>query len=278
MTKNSTKSQLDGFSLEARDIEFINSMMPFWDWLYRYYFRVKTDGWQYIPGSGKMLIVGSHNGGISAPDMHMAMYDWFRRFGPERLVYGLAHANLWKVMPIVGQLAAKCGAIRANPEMAIAALDRDAAVLVYPGGIQDVFRPYSQRDRIHFAGRKGFIKLALREETPIIPLISKGAHQTLMVLTDIYPYLEQLHKAGMPWLLNIDPEVFPLYLGLPWGMGFGPLPNLPLPITIHIRVCAPIVFEKYGIDASHDDDYVDVCYEKVRSTMQQELDSLMAES
>lgn len=270
--------QFDGFSLEERDPQFIRSVMPLWDWFYRYYFRVKTDGWEHIPDAGRMLMVGSHNGGFAAPDMHMMMYDWFRRFGPERLVYGLAHRNVWKVMPFLAKSAVKCGAIQASPEMAIAALKKEAAVLVYPGGIQDVFRPYSQRDRIYFAGRKGFIKLALREETPIIPVISKGAHQTLIVLADLYKYFEQLHEAGMPWLLNIDPEILPIYLGLPWGVAIGPIPNFPLPVSIQTRVCPPITFERYGSDASHDDDYVDACYEKVRSIMQAELDGLRAES
>ncbi|MFP4008205.1 MAG: lysophospholipid acyltransferase family protein [Spirulinaceae cyanobacterium] len=266
--------QFDGFSLEERDPQFIQSVMPLWHWFYRYYFRVKTDGWEHIPDSDKVLIVGSHNGGLAAPDMHMMMYDWFRRFGPERLVYGLAHPNLWKLLPFLAKPAVKCGAIQASPEMAIAAFKKDASVLVYPGGIQDVFRPYSQRDRIYFAGRKGFIKLALREETPIIPVISKGAHQTLIVLSEIYPYLKQLHEAGIPWLFNIDPQVFPIYLGLPWGIGLGPIPNFPLPVSIHTRVCPPITFERYGSDASSDEDYVDACYEKVRSTMQAELDRL----
>ena len=46
----------------------------------------------------------------------------------------------------------------------------------------------------------------------------------------------------MPWLFGIDPEVMPLYLGLPWGLALGPLLNLPLPVRIHTRVCAPIRF------------------------------------
>jgi 1-acyl-sn-glycerol-3-phosphate acyltransferase len=61
---------------------------------------------------------------------------------------------------------------------------------------------------IHFAGRKGFIKLALREGVPIIPAISHGAHDTLIVLADYYPVLRQLHEWGMPWLFGLDPIVF----------------------------------------------------------------------
>lgn len=221
-----------------------------------------------------MLVVGSHNGGLAAPDMFMLMYDWFRRFGTERLLYGLMHPKVWRVFPAIAARAAQCGALQAHPKMAIAALRQNAAVAVYPGGAQDVFRPHAQRDRIHFAGRKGFIKLALREAAPIVPVVSTGAHDTLIVLGDCYQQAQQLHQWGMPWLFNTDPEVFPIYLGLPWLLGIGPLPNFPLPIPIHTRVCPPIVFERYGREAASDRDYVDACYERVVCQMQKALDEI----
>jgi 1-acyl-sn-glycerol-3-phosphate acyltransferase len=161
--------------------------------------------------------------------------------------------------------------------MAMAALQKDAAVLVYPGGAEDVFRPYSERHRIELAGRKGFIKIALREHAPIVPVVSLGAHDGLIVLTDLYPILQQLRDRGMPWLFGIDPIVFPVYLGLPWGIAFGPLPNLPLPTRIHIRICKPIEFSRYGRSAANDRDYVDACYTLVEQQMQAELDLLVAE-
>ncbi|NEN97378.1 MAG: glycerol acyltransferase, partial [Moorea sp. SIO3I7] len=151
-----------------------------------------------------------------------------------------------------------------------------ASVLVYPGGAQDVFRPHSQRHQIQLAGRKGFIKLALREKVPIVPIISNGAHDTLIVLGDCYEQARQLHELGIPWLFGLDPQVFPIYLGLPWGLAIGPLPNIPLPIPITTRVCPPIVFERYGRVAARDQDYVDACYEQVSTQMQSELNRLVA--
>lgn len=267
-----------GWSLQERNANFIKLLMPIWELLYRYYFRVQTSGWENIPSQDKVLLVGSHNGGISAPDMHMMMYDWFRRFGVERPVYGLMHPKSWQVSPEIGQLAAKVGAIIAHPRMARAALRSGASLLVYPGGPQDLFRLHSQRHQIYFAGRKAFIKLALRENVPIIPVISTGAHDTLIVLSDIYPFAEKIHEMGIPWLFNVDPEVFPVYLGLPWGLSIGPLPNIPFPVTIHTRVCPQIVFEKYGAEAALDKVYVNECYEIVVSKMQYELDMLVKES
>ena len=266
-----------GWSLEERNPRTIESLMPLWAWFYRYYFRVTTDGWHHIPSQGQVLLVGSHNGGLASPDMIMTMYDWFLRFGTDRLVYGLMHPSVWKVNPTIARVGEQTGAIVAHPRMALAALAKGASILVYPGGAQDVFRPHRERDRINFAGRKGFIKLALREKIPIVPVISKGAHDTLIVLDDFYEWVEKLHQWGMPWLFNVDPEVFPIYLGLPWGIGVGPLPNIPLPVPIHTRVCAPIIFDKYGKEATRDRTYVDDCYERVLTQMQRELDLLIAD-
>lgn len=267
-----------GWSLDERDPKFIADMMPLLSFLYHYYFRVQTSGWEHIPPEEKVLFVGSHNGGMATPDMSMMMYDWFRKFGYEKRVYGLMHPRIWELSPEIAKVVAKTGAVIAHPKMAYAALRSGASLLVYPGGAEDVFRPHYLRHKIYFAGRKGFIKLALRENVPIVPVISTGAHDTLIVLADLYKILEQLHKWGMPWLFGVDPVVFPIYLGLPWGLAIGPLPNIPLPMPIHTRVCKPIVFERYGREAASDLKYVNQCYELVVNQMQEELDQLVLDS
>jgi 1-acyl-sn-glycerol-3-phosphate acyltransferase len=269
--------RLTGWSLNDRDPQVIDELLPFFSWVYRYYFRVQTDGWDHIPATGRVLLVGSHNGGLAAPDTVMMTYDWYCRFGPERPTYALMDPRIWQVFPGLARLATQVGTVQASSQMAIAALRRDASLLIYPGGIRDVFRPHALSDRICFFGEKGFIKLALLTETPICPLISCGAHDTLWVLTDLYPLLNQIHQWGIPWPLGLDPEIFPIYLGLPWGLSLGPLPNIPLPINIHTRVCPLITFDRYGHAAAHDDDYIDACYEQVRATMQQYLDALFLE-
>ena len=270
-------THLDGWSLDGRDPDVIRQLMPLMDWFYHHYYRVSTDGWEHIPNDENVMLVGSHNGGLASPDMYMIVYDWCRRFGPERPLYGLMNHNIWKVCPALAHLVTQIGAIHTHPRVAMAALKRQASIGVYPGGLQDVFRPYARRHQIDLQNRKGFIKLAIRESVLVVPMISYGAHSTLIVLTDIYPLVKLLHEKGMPWPLGIDPEVFPIYLGLPWGLAIGPLPNLPLPVKIHTRICPPIRFEHYGANASRDVDYVNACYEQVRTQMQLDLDKLVAE-
>lgn len=263
-------------SLRHRDPQRIASLMPKFEWFYRHYFQVRTEGWEQIPQQDPILFVGSHNGGLASPDLPMFMYDWFRRFGYDRPIYGLMHRKVWQFNSEVARLAEQMGALPAEPWSALAALQSGASVLVYPGGAQDVFRPYHDRYRINLAGRKGFIKLALRQGVPIVPLISQGAHETFVVLTDCYEQVRQLHDWGLlPWYLDIDPEVMPLYLGLPWGIGIGPLPHIPWPVAMKTKVCRPIVFDRAGREAAQDSGYVDRCYEQVVEEMQTALDQLV---
>ncbi|MGG6293391.1 lysophospholipid acyltransferase family protein [Leptolyngbya sp. AN02str] len=277
MSKNLKSTAPPGWSLDRRDPAFIQTFMPVWGWLYEHYFRVQTSGWHHVPAYETVMFVGSHNGGLAAPDMFMMMYDWFRRFGVERPVYGLMHPSVWKGSPFFADWGVRVGAVVAHPKMAIAAMRSGASVLVYPGGAKDVFRPYALRHTVYLNENRAFVKLALREKVPIVPVISTGAHETFLVLADLYPVVKQLHEWGMPWLLDIDPVVFPVYLGLPWGVGIGPLPHLPLPVPLKTRVCEPIKFEDYGPEAARDNAYVTACYELVRDRMQRELDALVAE-
>lgn len=267
-----------GWSLDQRDPAVIQSWMPLWEWFYRYYFRVQTSGWHHVSPDRTTLYVGSHNGGMAAPDMVMLMYDWFQRFGTDRPIYGLLHPHVWAGTPSLAKLGAQVGAIVAHPKMAIAALRQGSSVLVYPGGAKDVFRPHELRHKIVLNNNHAFIKLALWEQVPIVPIVSCGAHDTFWVLADLYPIVQQLHQWGMPWFLGLDPEVFPIYLGLPWGLALGPLPHIPLPIQIHTRLCAPIVFERYGKEAARDREYVNACYNQVCAAMQQELNDLIEEN
>ena len=129
-----TANTFTGWSLDDRDPQIIEKLMPFFGWVYQYYFRVQTDGWENIPKTGKVLLIGSHNGGLAAPDTVMMTYDWFRQFGTDRLAYALMDPKIWQVLPGLARLATQVGTIQPHPDLARAALRRGAAILIYPGG------------------------------------------------------------------------------------------------------------------------------------------------
>jgi hypothetical protein len=78
----------------------------------------------------------------------------------------------------------------------------------------------------------------------------------------------------MPWLFGNSPMVFPIYLGLPWGLALGPLPNIPLPVPIHTRFVHRLYLSVMVRVLANDHGLLDACYEKVCVQMQLELDRL----
>ena len=75
------------------------------------------------------------------------------------------------------------GTVAASHDNARKAFDKGAPVLVYPGGDYETFRPSWHSDRVEFGGRKGFIKLALEREVPIVPVVAIGGQETALFLT-----------------------------------------------------------------------------------------------
>ncbi|MGY2061154.1 1-acyl-sn-glycerol-3-phosphate acyltransferase, partial [Nocardia gipuzkoensis] len=168
--------------MDNRDPEFVARMLgPAWQ-LARVYFRPDVRGLDRIPASGPVLLVGNHSGGNTSPEVLVTALAFARHFGPRRPFYQLAH-NLVMLVPILGPVLGKWGTIAATPDSARAALRSGAVVLVYPGGDWEVHRPAWEGDRIDFAGRTGFLRLAWQENVPIVPMVNYGAHQNHLILT-----------------------------------------------------------------------------------------------
>jgi 1-acyl-sn-glycerol-3-phosphate acyltransferase len=165
--------------LGSIDPDFAMKVEPFFEGLYRYYFRCEMSGWENIP-SGKALFVGNHNGLLTF-EVLMVFYAWWKRFGTSRRALGLAH-NVALNNPFFRWIIPRLGAIPADPDIALEALARDYSLLVYPGGEKESFRPYTERKKVDFYQRKGFIRLALKAKVPIVPLVSIGAHESYVIL------------------------------------------------------------------------------------------------
>ncbi|MGZ5322372.1 MAG: lysophospholipid acyltransferase family protein [Solirubrobacterales bacterium] len=253
--------------LDERDPDYIRENLP-WLWLLAsYYFRAEVRGLERIPATGPVLIVGNHSGGNMTPDTTVFMLAFSAYFGAERRFYQLAH-NLVLALPLPIPLR-KYGSVVASHHNARLALRRGAAVLVYPGGDWEVHRPTSQSGKVDFAGRKGFIKLAIDEGVPIVPLVSVGGQETALFLSRG----ERLAKA-----LRLDRmfrlKVLPISLAIPWGLNIGDmLGHWPLPAKITVEALEPIDARK-RFGRSPD---LDEVYDELTGQMQAKLDELMAE-
>ncbi len=232
------------------------------------YFDAEVRGLERIPEGGT-LYVGNHSGGAFSPEVFLFGAAMYRRNGLRGLPYGLAHESVAKVAP-AGRLLIPVGAVRACHENAARIFERGHSVLVYPGGDEDAFRPTRKRDRIVFAGRRGYVRLALRHGVPITPVVTAGAHDVFVVLTDGRWLSERL-----PLSKSTRFKVFPIVASLPWGLSVGlPLPFIPLPARVRIEVLEPIRFERSGETAALDVGYVESCHARVERTMQRALSRL----
>ena len=144
------------------------------------YFELSVDGWENIPEEAS-LFVSNHSGGTIIPDVWGFGYAWHEHFGMERPLHPLAHDMIFAI-PKLGRIFGRMGVLRARTGRAYKTLThwkRD--VMVMPGGDRDAWRPYADRYKVTFAGRKGYARLALRAGAPVVPMANAGAHQTLIV-------------------------------------------------------------------------------------------------
>ena len=57
-------------------------------------------------------------------------------------------------------------------------------MVVFPGGDLDAFKSWTDRNQIVFGARSGFARLAIEHHVPIVPIVTAGAGESLLVLTD----------------------------------------------------------------------------------------------
>ncbi len=257
-------------SLPERDEPLLARLAEVADKLFRPYFRADVRGLERIP-RGAALFVGNHNAGLLAPEAFL-LFGALRHRALSDVPYALT-GDLLVAVPALERAAAKLGLVRARPEVALRLLAGDAKVLVYPGGDVESMRPYADRDRIVFGGRRGYIRLALRAGVPSVPVVAAGAHSTFIVLSDGRRLLRAL---GVGSRLRLT--TWPISLCLPWGVAIGPVQvHLPWPTRILEEVLPPIRFERTGEAAASDAEYVRACAEQVESTMQLALTRLAHE-
>jgi 1-acyl-sn-glycerol-3-phosphate acyltransferase len=260
-------SRVRAADLDDRDPDYIREWLPAFWLAASLYFRAEVRGLHRVPEEEGVLLVGNHSGGNLTPDSLVFSLAFNTYFGVERGFYQLAH-NLVLSLPGLSWMR-KHGTIAANPENAHTALATGNALLVYPGGDYEVHRPSWESAKVDFGGRKGFIRLALDEDVPIVPVVSIGGQETALFLS---------RGEWLARLLQLDAmfrlKVLPINIAPPWGLIIGDMVGrIPLPAKITIEVLDPIdLREEFGKNPDHDE-----VYEAVVSRMQRTLTALQAE-
>lgn len=224
---------------DALDPDYIRATLPTLRAWSELYFRADVSGLDRIPPEGPVLLVGNHSGGTMIADTFVFAQAFYDHFGPDRLFHQLAHDLVFKVSGL-RTMVQRYGTVPASPANMRRALERGAALLVYPGGEEDSFRPSWETSEIDFAGRTGFVKLALEHGVPIVPVVALGGQETALFLGRGRRVAQALSLNRLARL-----KVIPPVIGPPFGVTVLDFPGrIPLPAKIRVRVMPPIDLAK----------------------------------
>lgn len=254
---------------QQRDPDFIRRQLPA---IARYtsYFTPEVRGLDRLPADGPALLVGNHSCLFYMPEVWTSAQAVLSRRGIDAPSYLLAHDFLFAV-PGVGPFLRRLGAVPASTSQAESALAGGGCVLVYPGGDLEACRPWTDRDKVDFGGRKGFVTLALRSGVPIVPVVAHGGHHAVMVLSRG----DRLARAA--GLRAVRVNVFPLMAGFPFPVTSVLTPPPPLPAHLTVEFLPALDWTAYGPGAADDKRIVSACYQDITGRLQAALDRLSAE-
>ena len=237
------------------DEEFTEYVFPLLELMYDRWWRVQADGVRNVPAHGRALLVANH-AGILPWDATMMGVALLREHPLPRYPRFLV-LNWAFELPYVGATIRKVGGTPASPYNAIRLLEQEQLVAVFPEGVKGTSKDFKDRYRLQRFGRGGFVELALRTGSPIVPVAVVGSEE-------IYPKIGELpllaRITGAPFV-PVTPT-FPL---------LGPLGAVPLPSKWRIEFCDPIDVSSYGPDAAADRALVFELSERVRDMIQQKL-------
>lgn len=263
--------------LERSDPDFAQKLGPFLEGLYRHYFRCEIHGWENVP-EGTVMFVGNHNGLLTF-EVLMLFYGWWKRFGGARRALGLAH-NIALKNPLFRWVIPKLGAIPADPEIALEAFRREYSLLVFPGGEKEAFRPFSERKKIDFFQRKGFIRIAWKAKVPIVPIVSVGAHESYVILhrgeelAEALGLKKHFRLHGLPMTFR---SIFFLWCMTTGLFTFFPLllaPSaflsifVPLPAKMTFQILPPVDPAALWNEALSEEENLQVIYDQILEKMQ----------
>jgi 1-acyl-sn-glycerol-3-phosphate acyltransferase len=237
------------------DEEFAEAVFPFFEFMYERWWRVQVDGVQHVPSHGRALLAANH-AGIMPWDGTMIQVGMLKQHPLPRYARFLV-LNWAFELPYVSVLIRKVGGVPASPYNAMRLLEQDELVAVFPEGVKGTSKDFKDRYRLQRFGRGGFIELALRTGSPLIPVAVVGSEE-------IYP------KVGEAPLLArlLGAPFFPVTPTFP---ALGPLGIVPLPSKWRIEFCEPVDLSGYGPEAADDRALVFELSEQIRDTIQHKV-------
>jgi 1-acyl-sn-glycerol-3-phosphate acyltransferase len=238
------------------DEEFAEAVYPVFEFLYEVWWRVDAAGVRNVPAHGRALLVSNHAGSLFPFDASMILLAIMKQHPLPRWARFLV-LDWAFVLPFISAFMRRVGGVPASKHNAARLLEQDEVVMVFPEGVKGTGKQFSERYRLQRFGRGGFVEVALRTGSPIIPVAVVGSEE-------IYPKLGN----ARPVARAVGAPFVPITPTFPW---LGPLGLVPLPSKWRIEFCEPIDLSSHGPDAADDPRLLFDVSEQVRETIQARL-------
>ncbi len=235
---------VDPYGITKKHLSRSFSVLGF---LYRRYFAVKVSGIEHVPPRGRAMLIGNHSGGV-ALDAGIVVASMFFDMEPPRLGQGMVEKFVNRI-PFFAQWSIRAGHLTGLPEHAERLLEEERLVIVFPEGARGTAKLYNERYSLVRFGT-GFMRLALKTKSPIIPFAFIGGGDAIPTIANSYA-LGKL--VGAPYV-----PITPYLL------------TLPLPVSLVIKYGEPMVFEGNG---SEDDEVIAGYVEQVRERIAELIDA-----
>jgi 1-acyl-sn-glycerol-3-phosphate acyltransferase len=249
--------ETDAYGADAR---FAERLQPFLEFLYAMWWRVEATGTEHLPARGAGLVVANHSGVLPYDGVMLQLA--IKHEHPARRLCRMLALDMFALLPVLAPILSKSGSVRASPENAERLLREGELLGVFPEGVKGIGKRYRERYKLARFGRGGFVRVALRTGTPIVPCAIVGAEE-------IHPVVGKADWVGRPFGL----PYFPLTPTFPW---LGPLGLVPLPTKWSIDFGEPIDLGEHGPEGAEDPILVNRIAESVRERIQRMVDGRLA--
>jgi 1-acyl-sn-glycerol-3-phosphate acyltransferase len=202
---------VDPYGISKKHLVWFMTGLSF---LYKHYFGVKVHGIENVPRRGRAMLVGNHSGGV-AVDGAMTIASAFLDMDPPRLAQGMVEKFIASI-PLASLMSNRTGQFTGLPEHAVRLLEDERLLMVFPEGARGTAKLYKQRYSLVDFGT-GFMRLALRTHTPIIPFAFVGGGDAVPTVANLYTLGKMM---GVPYI-PVTPYLLAVPLPVPLEIVYG---------------------------------------------------------
>ncbi len=192
--------------------------------------RIYVDGLENLPRDGRFLLVGNHTSSGLA-EIVLIPYFVHRELGVR--VRGLANRSVGDMTGLRRDLVEAAGAVPGHPDTGAQLMRNGETVLVFPGGGRDMLKFKGEEYRLNWERRRGFARLAIAHDYPIVPVGLVGGDDVYLSLVERDGAWERMTRSLGERIHGVSG------VGVPLVRGLGPT-LVPRPQRMYLRFGHPI--------------------------------------